>query len=458
MRRTIVALVPIVGLIALAACSTDQGTSPRSIISQQALASGGPPAPSCSFNNMTKAARNYLSSTDPVLDAINLMQSAYNTNNGGAVAATPRGWDVLRLIAQERLTSHQGGSAAQGAILVGQVFLCMADLTTSPATIPMPVPPDFTTAGHDSLALSVGIFEVRAAGDDATGAGAALAIYKATPTSARSATPPGWGVEPNPTAAPPSWPTGPFLVYSYPTNLIGAFVSSATPIDFNYNAFEMGKIPASTPVSGLLVGVCYSSVTGTTVANRLTHSNSQIFTNVQPTFCPATVASLNSSSFFLSMVQRAARWLSPSLAYAQQDAFFIGGLPDGWSPFTAGALVGTSIQPSFNKQPANTVVGAADSVTVLVTVNSVPVPSVAIVLTIANNSGSPAGAIFVSAPIGTTGTFTSTTPGGTTDDKGLVKIYFSVGKAGGYTLTAAGNLDVVATSSATSKLFNVKNP
>jgi hypothetical protein len=461
MRRTIVALVPIFGLVALAACSTDQGTSPRSITSQQALASGGPPAPSCNFSNMTKAARTYLSSTDPVLDSINAMQSDY-TKNGGAVAATPHGWDIFRLIAKERLTSSQGGSAASGATLVSQVFLCMADLTTSPTTIPMPVPSDFTTAGHDSLALSVGIFEVRS-GNDLTGKdGAALAIYKSTPTSPRSATPPGWGVEATTTTA---WPTGPFLVYSYPTNLTAvSFVSSATKIDGAYDGFEMGRIPASTPISGLLVGVCYSPVTGTTVANRLTHDNNQIFVNVQPDFCPATVASLNSTSFFLSMAQRAAKWLSPKPAYAQGgDSFLgIGGLPDGWSPFTAGALVGTSIQPSFDKQPVNVNAFALDSVIVHVTDNRVAVPGVAIALSIANNSGAPAGAVFIDGvSLGTTDsnglTSTTTTPGGTTDKNGLVTIYFSVGKAGGYTVTAGGKLDVVQTSSATSKLFNIKN-
>jgi hypothetical protein len=99
---------------------------------------------------------------------------------------------------------------------------------------------------------------------------------------------------------------------------------------------------------------------------------------------------------------------------------------------------------------------------VRVTDNRVAVPGVAIALSIANNSGAPAGAVFIDGvSLGTTDsnglTSTTKTPGGTTDKNGLVTIYFSVGKAGGYTVTAGGKLDVVQTSSATSKLFNIKN-
>jgi hypothetical protein len=49
-------------------------------------------------------------------------------------------------------------------------------------------------------------------------------------------------------------------------------------------------------------------------------------------------------------------------------------------------------------------------------------------------------------------------PNGVTGADGTIKIYFSAGKAGGYTITANGVLESTNTQTVTSKLFNIKNP
>ncbi len=147
-----------------------------------------------------------------------------------------------------------------------------------------------------SLILDAGVFEVRGGSGDATTSAAAYLSV-----GGRTLAAPHWGVEPHPT-----WPTdGHFLVYGYPTLNPNTVIDPATNLNTNgpttYNSFEIGTLPdshAKTPPVGaswgMLVGVCYNSVTGTTAANRLIHNNFELFDNTPPTFCSTPVASLES--------------------------------------------------------------------------------------------------------------------------------------------------------------------
>ena len=74
---------------------------------------------------------------DQVFGMIDIMQTAFNTNNGGNVAATPEGWVILSRVADVRLTGTVTNSQA-GAAFVVAVAGCMADLSagTSPLVLP----------------------------------------------------------------------------------------------------------------------------------------------------------------------------------------------------------------------------------------------------------------------------------------------------------------------------------
>jgi hypothetical protein len=134
------------------------------------------------------------------------------------------------------------------------------------------------------------------------------------------------------------------------------------------------------------------------------------------------------------------------------DGEFTGGGMGGWSPMGFGAIPVASIVLSIPSggQPSNSVAsndGLNNSIVVKATINNAPVPGVTITLTIAGNNGTPANAILYPKP-----------PQGLTGADGTVKVYFSAGKAGGYTITANGTLENGTTQTVTSKLFNVKNP
>jgi hypothetical protein len=434
MRRLPVALLTLGVSVVLGACANDSGTTSPRGAAQQRLSSAAAAPNACDFNAMKSDAHLFFSAQkDPALSLISDMQAALKTTQD---SATSVGWAIHRRIGTARLTSAQGGTAADGGRLVIDVLKCQK----------LAVPDSF--AAHDSLVLAAGIFAIRG---DSEAALPAIAWLSNSATQVREVAAPRWGVEPAPT-----WPTtGRFLVYGYPILVTGTFVTPATAINTNgtgsYNGFELGSVPADQSKANLRVGICSAAISSdTTTANRLLH-NSAILVNSSPsTLCTFTADNdLASATTFSSLARRFAQLFMPKDLFADGLDFSssIGGLPSDWSPFTTGKLVGSQIVPKFTQTP-NSRVNIPRTYIVNVTVAGHPVPGVDVKVAITGNNGVPANAIILAG--------SDTT--GTTNSAGDVSFSMAFGKAGGYTMTATGSLTGIPTQSAVSPVFNIKNP
>ena len=427
MRRSIVALVPILGLVALGACNSDRDTTaPRYIAPSQSISANLTLA--CSFNTMSQDAKNYFATQDPVFTMIGDMKTLYRTS---VAAATPKGFDILARVAAARTSGAEIGTATAGGTFVLDVVGCM-DVG--------PVPDKFTPAA----ALLAGVFEVRG---NSGPTGPALAM-SSSPGVAATLASPLWGAEP----ANGDWTRaaatyGRYLVYGYP---LGASVLTS--------GFELGTLPASlsgfvsTSTDAFRTGLCIAQAQGGTTANRLVHLGA-IVTDPNSVlqqgtnFCVNHVVSTGSTTWLAGLMNRAASWLAPRRALAQPGFDGIGGLPDGWSPFNPNGLQGSSITITITQQPANTRVGLVDPVTVNVSDNGLVVPGALVTLSVFGNNGVPANAVITSGggPIAT-------------DKNGNATFPMTIGKAGGYTLSVSGTLSGVPTGTVLSQMFNVKNP
>ena len=453
MRRSAVAVVPLVGALVFAACSDRDSTNSRGPLTAPATTSFTIlPGTTCNFEAIETAAQAYFSASSNVLFASpngvlaigEQMEAAHNT--GHLADATAYGFVMLREVAKDRLTSRvKPGSTAAGVAFVIDVLRCTT-LKFPSATVTSPdVKQDFLN--NLGLILDAGIFEVRGGSGDATTPAAALLSVGGVRTLAA----PHWGVE----ATGGTWPTdGHFLVYGYPTFDASTIIDAATNLNTNgpstYNSFELGTIPDSHPKGpALLVGICFSSVTGTTAANRLIHNNAELFANTPPSaLCSLTTASAEAGGWYRRTLARAASWIAPQAANAAvlDGEDFIGGQPSSWSPISTAKIVGTNVGTSFTTPPVNIAVGATMPVVVRAMTNGVPVPGVSVTLNVINNNGVPAGAIIVGA---------STV---STNSDGYAIFNIGLGKAGGYNLVARGAfLEGVGTNGVVSVRFNVKN-
>jgi len=428
MRRTTVALIPIVVSLALAACSDNRDTTaPRYIAPSHSVSANL--TLSCSFSTLSQDAKNYFPSKDTAFVMIGDMKTL--SNKSGVAAATPKGFDILSRLADVRDAGTQIGSSTVGGAVVLDVVACM-DVGA--------VPDKFTPAA----ALASGVFEVRGN----TGLTTAATARTSAPGHVNAANPL-WGAEPTVDGV---WTRlgatyGRYVVYGYP---LGAGVLT--------NGFEMGTLPASletfasTSSDAFRTGLCIAQSQGLTAANRLVHLGA-IVTDPNSVlqqgthFCSGNVVSTGTTTWFASLMNRAASLLAPKLAHAQFGFDGIGGLPDGWSPFNPNQLTGSSITQTFIQQPINTTVGVPITVVVKATSGGLVVPGVLDTLVVAGNNGVPANAIITSGsgPVAT-------------QTDGTATFTITIGKAGGYTLSASGKISNVPTGSATSTLFNVKNP
>lgn len=428
MRRSTVALTPIVGLLVLGACTGDRDTTaPRFIAPTQSVSANL--TLSCSFSTLSQDAKNYFPSKDTAFAIIGDMKTLYNKS--GAAAATPKGFDVLARLADVRRGGLQIGSSTVGGVVVLDVVACMAV---------GPIPDKFTPAA----ALAAGVFEVRGASRFLNTAATAL---NSAPGQVSAANPL-WGAEP----ANGDWtrsaaPDG-YLVYGYP---LGANVLTS--------GFELGTLPASlsgflsTSTDAFRTGLCVGQAQGTTAANRLVHLGA-IVTDPNAVlqqgthFCVNNVVSTGTTTWLATMINRAVSLLAPNLAHAQFGFDGIGGLPDGWSPFNFDAIAGSSVTLRFGPLPQN--VKDSTQFTLVVhasTTDFANVPGVSVALTIANNSGTPAQAVLIPPQ-----------PTAITDKNGDATFTLEIGKPGGYTLTATGTLSgSVVTAPFTSLVFNIKN-
>jgi len=433
MRRTIVALVPIVGSLLFAACSDNRdATAPRSISASRNASPNSPPN-SCSFSTVNSDAALYFPAGDAVFTMISDMKSLYQTRNGGAVAATPKGFDILAHTADARRSGTEIGDATAGGNFVSALVLCM-DLGSIP------------TKFNPSAALLGGVFEVRGGTTDLTDP--ALA-YNASPNTPATLASPLWGAEPKTGSWARTAATyGRYLVYGYPLGT-----------DVLTSGFELGTLPASlssflaTSDNAFRVGLCIAQANSSkTAANRLVHL-STIVTDPNSVlqqgtnFCVNHVTSNGTTTWFASIMHRAASLFAPKPAFAQFDFAGIGGLPDGWSPFNPNAIAGSNVVLTFGALPKN--VKDSTNFTLIVHASAPGIanmPGVNITLTVANNSGTPAQAVLIPQD-----------PSAITQTNGDATFVIAIGKPGGYTLTATGDISGVKTAGFTSAVFNIKN-
>src|SRR5438046_196685 len=121
MRRSTVALIPIVGLAILGACSNDrETTAPRYIAPSRTISANLTLA--CDFTTMNQDGKNYFPNRDPVFALISDMKTLYRTS---VAAATPKGFDILARVAEARRLGQQIGTAALGGTFVLDVVGCM---------------------------------------------------------------------------------------------------------------------------------------------------------------------------------------------------------------------------------------------------------------------------------------------------------------------------------------------
>jgi hypothetical protein len=416
----------------------------------------------------------FASGRDPVFKLISDMQAADNNkahlNPADRLAAIDAAaWQILKQVATERLTSAQGGTAAQGATFVNYVLGC-TDIG---------VPDDFTT--HAALILNSGIFEIRGGSSDNTYP--ALAFVKAEVGGARALATPRWGVQKGSAnswipVTTPATPPYSYLVYGYPfkgasVTGVGAAAEINTnevaPTGGRYNAFELGTVPDLKEQNvGLRVGLCVNAVvTGSSDVSLLFHS-SEIQNNSSPSFCdplvdPTTLVSLPSRNWYANFAQRVTSVFRPTTLFAQEEeGRFLGGLPSGWSPFHSGSFTPANVALIFTS-PINTDGTIQDGFTTKArtfkvrvrngtTADSPAAPAgVTVTLSIAGNNGSPA--LFLWNNVSSRTITTSTDASG---DATFVDV--KIIKAGGYLITASGSLGgLAATQSTTPPMFWIKN-
>jgi hypothetical protein len=489
MRRITVATMSIAASLALAACAERDTTSPRSISAGQASFQGGPNSTACDFTNISKAAKNYFtSSQDPVYAILSSWATAYKNN--GAAAATSYGWQALSVVASERLTSSTT-TPSLGATFVVMTVRCMVDESSTNTVKPQLTLPTALTDNSNLLlarVLNSGILEIRtggAVGDPVAGKNRA----GSTPT--RSLGSPIWGVETKTDTT--KWPgTITYAVVGYPIHDSNSILSGQPQIDTNdadsafykqtaglwpFNAFELTTLPtaAVTDHSSLRVGICVSgNPDGNGSVNFLVHNDNELVPNdshSQSTgLCGLTVASLTPATWYQRLARNTVGLFTPSLLYAEGDDSrdFIGGLPSGWSPMEGGTLDASKVRLVMTSGPTNNVRDSTDNHLTITAylvdaqgvVTSTPVPQVRIdSLAVLSNNGTPAGAVIVP---GSTNLLADPNavppyPGLFTDANGQAIVKFQIGKPGAYYIVASGVLDGTRLNDAKSGKFNVKN-
>jgi hypothetical protein len=430
MRRTPVALVPLAVAGLLAACSTErESTAPKAVA--PAATASSLTLPACSFSTMRADARAFFDrSTDIAFDYISEMSRAAEP------ARTEAGWHVINEISTARLTGRQktpwSTTAAAGEALALDVFACsqgIGDVST-------------VAAGSLGSAIFAGIFEVRGGSYTNAPAFGYLAVANEKAHSA-----PRYGVENRNGGT--TWAGNPFLIVGVPTQYGPTYVPYATNINTNgvaKNGFDLFSIPLSQAKAGYVIGVCVPAVqTSNGTANMLIHAG-VIQDQISPNqLCDEQIGALSSPSFFASLAKRAVAFLTPTAAHAQLLAEdYGGGGPTSWSPNVMGSVAGASVVLDFTAQsPLVANIGDNVHFEVTATINGQPVPDVVVTIGIDGNFGTPG---LINGPTQAV-----------TNASGVATFDVSFTKAGSTYVRSIGSLGGIATQTARSDQFWIRN-
>ena len=396
----------VAGVAVMAACVDANNQGPTATSPDAFLGKGGPA--SCDYSALRSDARSYLSSTDPILDLIRLMDEA--ERSGDAALFHDAGLNVLARLAAARNEGIAQAPAAGASLALGT-------LTCINAT-PLPALAELTS----TLATDAngGVFEVLGGPNDPAG-----------PAIAANAVPL-WGAEPQIGGWTQAVPNQRFVLYAFRitfatfTNEDPALLDPNSEDEFG-TAFELRSIPANVLTNFPLVGVCVDNPD----EYRMQWQNN-ILTLQQVAFCDPSFTSVtaprSASRNALAVAKRALEWLAPKPLHA--SALAVGGtagLPSGFSPFGAVKLSAASVKLDI-AQIANGNRRTPMTITVRATsAKGNPVDNVLIRLSIAGNNG-----------LGSDGEYELLGVEGPTANGGVVTFNVLIDKAGSFTVRAEG--------------------
>ena len=420
MNRQVATALAAVALI-LAACADDTTSASLATAPEVAAKVAAPAA--CSYSDISRSARAYTSSTDPLLELIRVMSQATETQSAAL--------DVLARMAAVR-DAGLAGLPADGAAVATGVFRCAAF---------SPVPSEAELTALLATDGSGGIFAVRGGPGDPT-----------TPAVVPSAMPQ-WGAEPG---GGQTWAASfgqRSLLYAYRI-AFSSFTQEKpallTPgsLDEPGTAFEMNTVPAIAALPNpLLVGVCVDDP-----SSYRMQSVSTIVALQTLSFCDGLASRATEEGSLRELGGRLLAFLAPRPAYAATMLIGgTGGLISGFSPKGAVDVATGQIQLVLGPLPRNLKANVPFDLTVRAISNQGnPVDGVTIRLAITGNNG-----------VGSDGVYEPVLHAGVVTVNGGHALLEDVviNKPGGYTLRAEGyfnGVDDLPTLFVYSGLVNVK--
>ena len=424
----------VLSIVAAAACTSDRAPSgiERSGEGLQSLAA------SCEATTLQGYAKTYFGSSNNAASA-DIRDLSDACKKGDQAAANVAVWAVLGDVGAAAAARElvAGAPAAGGALVNGVLAHLVGYGNDTPANF--------------AAALGArGMFRLRPAGETTTGQRGGA---------------PDWRIRAN-------WAAN-TLVYGYPiTDATGGTVVSAANGKFELKALPAGQI---TPTNKATIAYCApdANLTNNWVQHKPADSNDPTFAFLadQPTAVAAVCAELDvamapsRASMLLAAVDRAWSFIGPTDLFAQDKVKTggVGGFGSDLSPHFL-ANLGQTVASYYRQPTGGAVTAGVVSGTEYVAVRvasangNVGIPGAWVELTVANNSGTPAGATVSNGTANPPGCPAATACAYTGQDGIAYFPQLHVDKPGGYKLTARSTFDGYGASTVLSDLFQVQNP
>ena len=424
----------VLSIAAAAACTSDRAPSGIEQ-SPEGLQSLVGTVASCDVNTLQSYAKDYFGSgNNPASSDIKDLASACRNNNQAAAnAAVFAVLDDVGAAAAARVAAATvGGSLVNGVI----AFL--------PASYGNDTPANYAAA---------------------LGARGMFRIRSGLATTGQRGGAPDWRIK-------ATWATG-TLVYGYPiSDDQGGTTVSAPNGKFEIKALPAGQI---TPSNKALIAYCdpTGSFTNNWIQHKKADANDLTFAFLaeaqteREAVCgePNVAVAPSRAAMLLAAVDRAWSFVGPTELFAQDRVKTggVGGFGSDLSPhFVAnlGQTVSEYLTQPTGGAVTSGVVSGAGYVTVKVKSQngSVGIPNAWVELTVANNSGTPAGAIVSNGTANPPGCPAATACAYTGQDGVAHFPQLHVNKPGGYKLTSRATFDGYGASTVISDLFQIQNP